>query len=112
MDVKSSGCPLGHKCEEVKTNDEGEQILYRCNWYVNIRGKNPQGEETLDQWGCAIAWMPILQIEGSQMTREATASIQSLRNEMVRGQLNVLKMTAMGELTNDPGNMAAPKSHL
>ncbi len=98
MEVKIADCPLGAKCEEVKLNSDGEQVLYRCPWYVKVTGKNPQSEEIYDEWRCAIAWMPILAIEGAQQTRQAGAAIESMRNEMVRGQKQVLEFATKGEL--------------
>ena len=50
MEVKIADCPLGAKCEEVKLNSDGEQVLYRCPWYVKVTGKNPQSEEIYDEW--------------------------------------------------------------
>ena len=54
----------------------------KCALFTQIRGTNPQGGD-VDDWGCAIAFMPMLQIEGAQMSRQAGAAVESLRNEMV-----------------------------
>ena len=97
MEVKSSGCPLGHKCEEVKTDSDGEQYIARCEWYVHIRGKDPQTEKEVDKFGCAIAWMPVLQIENAQMSRQAGAAIESFRNQMMRDNHAALKLQANSE---------------
>jgi len=45
---------------------------------------NPNTGEDLDEWGCAIAWMPILMIENSQQQRSTGAAVESFRNEMVK----------------------------
>jgi len=82
--VKSLGCPLGATCQR-----EDDEFIYRCPWYIKLRGKDPQSEQEIDQMGCAIAWQPILAIENSQQTRHAAAAIESFRNEMVK-QNNVL----------------------
>ena len=74
-------CPLGSTCEEVK---DGK--IHRCMWYTKVVGKNPQTEEQIDEWKCAIAWMPILQIETSQTNRGQTHALQSFRNETVKRQ--------------------------
>lgn len=71
-------CPLGSKCEEVK-ND----TVYRCRWYTQIQGMNPQTGEQMDTWDCAIAWLPILSVEMSRTNRGQTAALESFRNEMV-----------------------------
>ena len=75
-------CPLGGQCE--KTTDEG---LHRCAWYVHLRGKDPQGQE-VDDWRCAMAWMPILQTETAMTNRGQTQALESFRNESVSVQKN------------------------
>ncbi len=77
--VKSLGCPLGATCQR-----EDDEYIYRCPWYVQIRGKDPQSEKVYDQWACAIAWMPILQIEQSQFERHTAAAVEDFRNVMVQ----------------------------
>ena len=71
-------CPLGSKCEEIK---DGK--IYRCAWYTKLKGKDPQSEEQVEEWGCAIAWMPLMQVEVAQMSRGVNESVSSLRNEVV-----------------------------
>ena len=56
----------------------------KCEWFTQIRGTNPQSGEEVDEWGCAVTWLPMLLIENSQQQRETSASIQSARNESVR----------------------------
>lgn len=55
-----------------------------CAWFLNIRGTNPNTGQDMDDWGCSIAWMPILLIENSQMSRQTSAAVESFRNEMVK----------------------------
>jgi hypothetical protein len=69
-------CPL-NKFEPCKQLD--------CAWFLKISGTNPNTGEALDEWGCSIAWMPILLIENSQMSRQTGAAVESFRNEMVKG---------------------------
>jgi hypothetical protein len=49
-----------------------------------LRGNNPNTGEPVDEWGCAIAWLPILTIENSQQQRQTGAAIESFRNETVQ----------------------------
>lgn len=72
-------CPLGHVCERVV-----DDHIEKCIWHVKIYGKNPTSEEIIDNWGCAIAWMPILSVEMSQTNRGQTQAIESMRNEAVK----------------------------
>jgi hypothetical protein len=83
MEIRIADCPLGAKCEEVKT-EGGKQILYRCPWYVEIRGvDNNTGKDTAN-WGCAIAWMPALMINTANESRKGVAATESFRNEIVK----------------------------
>lgn len=74
-------CPLGSECETIKDNQ-----LHRCKWYVALKGKDPQSEAIIDDWQCAMYWLPILLVENAQTNRGQTQALESFRNEMVRGQ--------------------------
>ena len=78
-------CPLGSTCEEIKDNK-----MHRCAWYTQMQGKNPQSEEMIDEWRCAIAFMPMLQVEMSQTNRGQTNAIASFRDEMIKGNNQML----------------------
>lgn len=54
-----------------------------CAWFIQLRGSNPNTGEDVDEWGCAMAWQPILAVENSQMQRQTGAAVESLRNEIV-----------------------------
>jgi len=72
-------CPLGHTCEKAV-----DGAIERCAWYTNIKGKDPQSEEIIDQWKCAMAWQPILLIENTAQSRGTGAAVESFRNEMLK----------------------------
>lgn len=55
-----------------------------CSWFTQLRGTNPNTGEPVDEWGCAVTWLPMLLIENSQMQRQTGAAVESFRNEMVR----------------------------
>ena len=55
-----------------------------CAWFLKLRGTNPNAGEDTDDWGCSMAWMPVLLIENSQMSRQTGAAVESFRNEMVK----------------------------
>lgn len=80
-------CPLGHTCQ-TETEDE----IVRCNWYTQIRGNNPQDGKEVDEWGCAMSWLPVLLIENSQQTRQSGAAIESFRNQMVKGNSDFIRL--------------------
>lgn len=70
----------GQYCPLVKK----DCLQTKCAWFVQLRGTHPQTGEPIDEWGCAVAWNPILQIEASQQARQAGAAVESFRNEMVK----------------------------
>ena len=80
-------CPLGHKCEEIK-----DKAIYRCSWYTEVVGKNPQSEEVINEWRCAMSWMPMMMIENAQTNRGQTQAVESFRNEMVKAQDKVIAL--------------------
>ena len=55
-----------------------------CAWFMKVRGNNPNTGEEIDDYGCAMAWMPVLMIENSQQQRQTGAAVESFRNEMVK----------------------------
>ena len=69
-----TGCPLNKfkPCKQLE-----------CAWFVQLRGINPNTGQEIDEWGCAIAWQPILMIENSQQQRQTAAAVESFRNEIV-----------------------------
>lgn len=83
MEIKEAGCPLGAKCEEVK-EEAGKQVLYRCPWYVQVRGLDANTGQETDHWACAIAWMPTLAINTANEARKGVAATESFRNEVVK----------------------------
>jgi hypothetical protein len=75
-------CPLGSQCEEIKDNK-----LYRCRWFMQIAGINPNTGDKVDERKCSIGeWMPILMIENSMQQRSTSAAVESFRNEVVKKQ--------------------------
>jgi hypothetical protein len=65
-----------------------------CAWFVKIVGKNPNTGKDIEDWGCAIVWMPVLLIENSQMQRQTGAAVESFRNEMVKSNKSTLQLVA------------------
>lgn len=74
-----------------------------CAWFLKIQGANPNTGEQVDEWGCSMAWLPVLMIENSQQQRQTGAAVESFRNEMVKANQNsqqVLLATAQQVNTN------------
>ena len=72
-------CPLGSKCEEIK-----DGAIHKCAWYIKLAGTNPNTGEVMDEFGCAMSWVPMLLIENSMQQRSTSAAVESFRNEMVQ----------------------------
>ncbi len=78
----SDFCPLiQKKCKE-----------HKCKFYIQLMGKNPNTGEDVNRFDCAVSWLPMLLIEGSQQTRQAGSAIESFRNEMVKLNENSQKL--------------------
>ena len=59
-------------------------IGLKCAWFTKVQGKNPQNGQDVEEWACAVAWLPMFILENSQNTRMNGAAVESFRNEMVR----------------------------
>jgi len=85
-------CPLGSECEEIRDNK-----IYRCMWYTKVSGTDPNTGDTVDDWSCAISWMPTLQIEMANTNRQTGAAVESFRNETVKGQSTFNQLIAKAQ---------------
>lgn len=70
----------GKFCPLIKKDCIGLQ----CSWFMLVRGKHPQTGEDVDEWNCAVTWLPVLLIENSQQQRQTGAAVESFRNEVVK----------------------------
>ncbi len=76
MKIKGDYCPLIKK----------DCIGTKCAWFTQVRGTNPNTGQEVDEWGCAVNWLPMLMIENSQQQRQTGAAVESFRNEMAKAQ--------------------------
>lgn len=79
-------CPL-HKVDVA-------EVCHKCPWWCRIVGKNPQSEEMLDNWQCAVAILPMLLVENAQQSRATGAAVETLRNGLVRGVIEAVGAAA------------------
>jgi len=80
-------------------------IEHQCKFYVHLLGNDPQTSKGIDKFDCAMAFIPVLLIEGAQQTRQAGAAVESMRNELVqRMDKPMLSMITPSLLTNNQGN--------
>ena len=85
-------CPLWRKAMS--------KVCHTCPWWVCVSGQNPQTGQRIDRWECAIAMMPILQVETAQQVRQGAAATESFRNEVVKRADGVRPMVAAVEHSN------------
>jgi len=81
MPVINITCPLGSQCEEIKNNE-----MNRCAWYTKLVGKDPQTQKDIEEWRCAVSWLPLMNVEVAQTNRAQTDAIVSMRDETCQRQ--------------------------
>jgi hypothetical protein len=86
-------CPL-HKVD-------CSTVCHKCPWWTRIIGKNPQSEEMLDDWRCAVAMLPMLLIENAQVTRQGTATMETFRNGVVESVGHALNTMAQAAIIDN-----------
>jgi hypothetical protein len=59
-------------------------VQMQCTWFTQVRGHNPNTGKEVDEWACAVTWIPVLLIENSQQQRQTGSAVESFRNEMVK----------------------------
>lgn len=87
LEIKDN-CPLNN-FEPCKKFD--------CAWFCQMRGTDPNSGKEVDDYACAIAWLPMLLIENASQGRQTGAAVESFRNEMVKANYsaqNLLKVAA------------------
>jgi hypothetical protein len=77
-------CPLHQK--------DTSEVCHKCPWFTRILGKNPQSEEMIDNWHCAIAVLPMLLVENAQVGRQTGAAMESFRNDVVASTSEALNI--------------------
>jgi len=90
----------GKYCPLIKKDCIGLQ----CSWFTQVRGMNPNTGEPVDEWGCAITWLPMMIIETSQQQRSTASAVESFRNEVVNANEENRKIY-MNEFINNYGIM-------
>lgn len=81
-------CPLiGEDCRQLE-----------CSWYTKIAGVNPQTGDSVEEWGCAVAWIPFLQMDNTKITNQQGAAVESFRNEV----LNIMGPVATIKPLDEP----------
>ena len=67
-------------------------IKHQCVWYNMLQGKNPQTGQNVQEWGCSIAWIPLLLVENTGKQIQTNSAVESFRNEMVKANMVTLAL--------------------
>jgi hypothetical protein len=70
----------GTFCPLIKKDCAG----LKCAWFTKVVGYDMNTGKEVDEYQCAIAWLPMLLIENSGQQRQTGAAVESFRNEMVK----------------------------
>lgn len=79
-----------------------------CAWFIQLRGSHPQTGAEIDEWGCAVAWLPILLVETAKEVRQGAAATESFRNAaadglaMIHGAVAAAQAGARSALAHPP----------
>ena len=93
----------GTFCPLIKKDCVGLQ----CSWFTRVQGVDTNTGNQVDEYQCAIAWMPMLLIENSGQQRQTGAAVESFRNEMVKANetsQQILLQTASIALPQNDNN--------
>jgi hypothetical protein len=61
-----------------------ECVGLKCAWFTKVEGYDINSGKQIDEWNCAMTFIPMLLIENSGMSRQTGAAVESFRNEMVK----------------------------
>ena len=70
----------GNFCPLIKKDCVG----LTCAWFSKVQGYDTNTGSEVEEYQCAMAWMPMLLIENSGQQRQTGAAVESFRNEMVK----------------------------
>lgn len=74
----------------------------QCAWFTKVAGYDMNTGKEIEEWHCAIAWMPVLMVENSGQQRQTGAAVESFRNEMVKAQVESQKMLLTAATLSSP----------
>lgn len=97
---KDMYCPLWRK--------QMCKVCHTCPWWFNLKGKDPNTKQDLDEWRCAIAWAPTLSVEIAQQSRSTTAEVHEMRNENEQTTKTTHELIATAVVQNDRLERALP----
>lgn len=74
----------------------------KCTWFTKIVGVDTNTGKQIDEFQCAVAWLPMLLIENSGQQRQTGAAVESFRNEMVKANESSQKVLLASLMYGQP----------
>jgi hypothetical protein len=66
-------CPLMQK--------DASECCHNCMLWTKVTGKHPQTDEMVNHYHCALAWMPMLQVDQGVKVMRMEETVQKARTE-------------------------------
>lgn len=63
---------------------------------MKVAGTHPNTGAETEEWGCAMAWLPVLLIENAQQSRQTGAAVESFRNEVAKNTTPAIANSGSG----------------
>jgi hypothetical protein len=95
-------CPLWRKAMA--------KVCHTCPWWTQVRGKNPQTGADVDDWNCAIAWLPMIGVQAAREAAAGAAETSAFRAEAA--QNNAQQASNMAALNDNLITMHAQNTQL
>lgn len=73
-------CPLLSDSKHNITCKEHE-----CKFWIMLVGTNKNSGKPVNDFDCAISWLPMLLVEGANESRKTSQSVQGFRNSILGG---------------------------
>lgn len=77
-----------------------ECVGLKCALFTRVQGYDTNTGNQVDEYQCAIAWMPMLLIENSGQQRQTGAAVESFRNEMVKTNQQTVELLLGNTINN------------
>ena len=88
----------GTFCPLIKKDCAG----LKCAWFTKVVGYDSNTGKEVDEYQCAVAWLPMLLIENSGQQRQTGAAVESFRNEMVKANESSQKVLLASLMYGQP----------
>jgi hypothetical protein len=66
-------------------------IQLQCSWFTQVRGTHPQTGEPVDEWGCAVTWLPILLMENTKEQVGTAECLADFRDRAIKENRTIVK---------------------